>query len=118
MFFQYSQSLVQRMCNSGKDDIFIFFTDSSGPQITFDQNQPTVTLRYPRFSWTSSEPASFECSTDGFVNNIEQCGSGTSGSWQRSKPDGKYTFSVRGRDRNRNTGSPVTHSFRVGKLFY
>ena len=96
----------------------IFFADSSGPQITFDPNQPTVTLRYPRFTWTSNETANFECSLDGFVQNIEQCGSGTRMSWQRSRPDGEYTLSVRGRDTNGNTGSPASHSFRVGKLSY
>jgi hypothetical protein len=39
-------------------------------------------------------------------------------SWQRSRPDGEYTLSVRGRDTNGNTGSPASHSFRVGKLSY
>ena len=96
----------------------IFFTDSTLPEITFDANQPTVTLRFPRFSWTSSKPASFQCSLDGFVRDIQQCGTGTFSAWQRYKPDGDYTLSVRGRDSNGNTGSRTSHSFRVGKVSY
>lgn len=92
------------------------FVDSSGPQVTFDPNQPTVTLRFPRFSWRSSEFARFECSLDGFVRDKQPCGSGTTGIWQIYKPDGNYTLSVRGRDTSDNTGPAVSHSFRVGKL--
>ena len=63
-----------------------------------------------------SEFARFECSLDGFVRGNQQCGSGTAGVWQIYKPDGNYTLSVRGRDINGNTGSVVSHSFRVGKF--
>ena len=85
--------------------------------MTFQPDQPTVTLPFPRFSWTSTETARFQCSFDDFVRDIQECGYGTTGSWQRYKPDGSYTLSVRGSDANGNTGSPVSHSFRVGKFF-
>jgi hypothetical protein len=83
--------------------------------VTFDSNQPTVTLSTPRFTWTSSEPANFECSLDRF-RTLEPCGSGITGSWQRYKLDGDYVLSVRGRDNSGNTGAPARHSFRVGKF--
>ncbi|XP_028410633.1 uncharacterized protein LOC114533322 [Dendronephthya gigantea] len=98
--------------NTGQNT-FTWNKDSSGPAITFDPNQPKITLRYPRFTWKSSEPANFECSLDGFTQDIQQCGAGDTGAWQRSKPDGDYELSVRGRDRNNNVGTPSTHSFSV-----
>ena len=63
-----------------------------------------------------SEFARFECSLDGFVRDNQQCDSGMAGVWQIYKPGGNYTLSVRGRDTNGNTGSVVSHSFRVGKF--
>ena len=103
MFFQKSSTYKNQIVS-----------DSIVPTITFDDNQPKFTFRTPRFTWTSSEFANFECSLDGF-QTIEQCGSGWLGSWQRYKPDGQYELFVRGRDSNGNTGIPAKHSFRVGK---
>ena len=65
-----------------------------------------------------NEFARFECSLDEFVRDNQQCDSGMAGVWQRYKPDGNYTLSVYGRDINGNTGSVVSHSFRVGKFSY
>lgn len=93
-----------------------FVLDSSGPEIQMDADLPSVTLSFPRITWKSSEPASFECSFDGFVRDIKQCGYGNNGRWQSYKPDGQYTFYVRGRDRNGNTGSIGRHSFKVGEF--
>lgn len=90
-----------------------FFADNTVPEITFPETF-VKTNSNPEISWRSSENAQFECSLDG--GDFEGCGSGLSNRWSRDNlPDGKHTFSVRGRDRNGNVGEVQTIEWTVGR---
>ncbi len=91
----------------------ILIVDNTVPVISF-QTSPTPTNGKPQIRWTSSENARFECSLDGA--SYQNCGSGFSGFWTGENiPDGKRTFSVRGRDQNGNVGQPTNFEWTVGK---
>ena len=107
--YNYFTQCVQHFPNQFK----FFIVDNTVPVITFlTSNDPTNTR--PQIRWTSSEVASFECSLDG--QNYQECGNGFSGFWTGNNiPDGKHTFSVRGRDKNGNVGNPAKFEWSVGK---
>ena len=83
--------------------------------VTFSSDSTsTSTTGNPRFSWTSDEPADFDCAIQG-VTGFEKCGNGTSGSWTgRNVPDGKRTFLVHAQDPYGNQNDPYTFPFEVG----
>ena len=89
--------------------------DNIAPVVTFSSDSTsTSTTGNPRFSWTSDEPADFDCAIQG-VTDFEKCGNGTSGSWTgRNVPDGKRTFLVRAQDPYGNENDPYTLPFEVG----
>ena len=81
--------------------------------ITF-QTRSERTNGKPEIRWSSSENAFFECSLDGA--EYQECGNGFDGLWTGNNlPDGKHNFSVRGIDRNNNTGEPKRFEWHVGE---
>ena len=90
------------------------FTDTVQPVITFT-DAPSVTNKNPRFSWRSTEYATFECSFDG--RRYENCGEGKAGFWAKSNVgDGGHVLLVRGRDLAGNLGTSIPHRWTVGKI--
>lgn len=95
---------------------FIYFSlsDTVPPVISFT-NAPSVTNKYPRFTWTSTEQATFECSFDG--ERYGNCSSGVEGVWSKDNVrDGRHVLSVRGKDLAQNLGRPAQHTWIVGKI--
>lgn len=94
--------------------IFHLFADSVPPVIRF-VNAPSVTNNNPRFTWSSSEQAVFECSFNG--EEYETCGNGLEGNWSKNNVrNGRYVLLVRGRDSAGNLGRRTTHTWTVGKI--
>ena len=90
-------------------------TDASGPVIQFPADLPKKTKRNPQITWTSSEPANFECAMDKLNIKI-QCGRGTVGEWsEMNVPKGPHTFFVRGTDNVNNVGEWKSYTFDVGE---
>ena len=93
-----------------------FVLDNKAPVVTFSEDSTDKsTTSSPSFSWTSDEPADFECAIQG-VTAFEKCGTGTSGTWTgRNVPDGRRRiFLVRARDPYGNQNEPYAFPFEVG----
>ena len=89
--------------------------DSVPPVIQFT-DAPSVTNKYPRFTWESSEFATFKCSFDG--EDYEDCGEGEFGTWTKSNVgDGKHVLYVTATDLANNLGASISHMWTVGKTF-
>ena len=89
------------------------FSDNKAPEISITSNNPTAT-NDPRqtITWSSDEPASFECTIDG---QAVDCGDGRLGRYTTSNlPDGEHTFSVSAVDEVGNKGTPKVVKWTTG----
>ena len=94
---------------------FLSFVDNERPVVSLTSNTPS-TSNNPRqkITWSSSEPATFQCRLDG---RIVPCGTEakTNGEYTTSLlPDGKHTFEVIAVDSVGNKGTPKVVEWSTG----
>ncbi|CAB3983302.1 Hypothetical predicted protein [Paramuricea clavata] len=91
--------------NPGEPKTFEWSVDNQGPVLSITSSTPSESNSpRQRITWTSSEPATFECKING---RVVDCGSGNTGDYTTPNlPDGKHTFEVNAVDSLGNTGTP------------
>jgi hypothetical protein len=100
-------------CNHTWSKNPLFFLDNQGPDLSITSSTPSKSNSpRQRITWTSSEPATFECKING---RVVDCGSGNTGDYTTPNlPDGKHTFEVNAVDGLGNTGTPKVVEWTTG----
>jgi subtilisin-like proprotein convertase family protein len=89
--------------------------DTTPPVTTITSAPDAVSTDHtPRFEFTADEPATFQCAVDSatVVENWVDCSS----PYDRTLPDGSYTFYVYAIDTESNQGRYVTHDFVIDSV--